>query len=73
MADIIKFTGNTILPEDPNGVLEKAKSWGLARVIIIGACESGEFVFGGSHSEIAESILLLEIAKRRLVAEADAP
>lgn len=32
--------------------------------VIVGQRENGEFVMGGSHSEIAESILLLEMAKR---------
>lgn len=71
MAEVLRFTGTTILPEPASGVLEKAKDWNLSRVVILGFTENGAFVFGGSHSEIAETVLLLEIAKKRLIAEAD--
>lgn len=72
MADILPFRGNTIIPDDPVDVMEKAKAWGLSRVVICGTTPEGEFIFGGSHSEIGETLLLLEIARRRLLAEADA-
>lgn len=71
MADVLKFTGLTTIPDEPANILELAKDWALARVVICGFTDKGEFVFGGSHSEIAETILLLELAKKRLLAEAD--
>jgi hypothetical protein len=67
MADILHFTGNTILPADPIEILEKAKAWGLERVVVLGWKEGGEFMFGGSHSEVAEANLLLDLGKRALI------
>lgn len=61
---VVPFTGITILPEAPETLLEKAKAWGLERVLVVGMTANGEFIMGGSHSEIAESVLLLELAKR---------
>lgn len=67
MADIIAFSGETRLPDDPAIALEKAKDWGLERVVICGWAQDGKFHMGGSHSEIGEAALLLDIAKKKLV------
>ena len=71
MAEIVKFPGITIIPDDPVEALEKAKSWGMERVVIVGFDVAGSLMFGGSHSELAETLLLLELAKKRLLDEAD--
>lgn len=71
MAEVIKFTGITVLPETAESSLEKAKAWGLERVVICGLTESGEFVIGGSHSEVAETILILELGKKRFLEMAE--
>lgn len=67
MADIIAFTGNTRLPDDPCDALDKAKAWDLDRVVICGWSKAGKFMFGGSHSELGEAALLLDIAKAKLM------
>lgn len=71
MADILEFTGNTVLPEDPSILLEKAKLWGMKEVLVLGFVEDGSLTFGGSHCEIAPLILMLELAKKKLLASAD--
>lgn len=71
MADILAFTGDTRIPDSPEDVLEKAKGWGMERVVICGWKPEGGFVIGGSHSEIAEAVLLLEIGKARLLRKAE--
>lgn len=69
-SNVVTFTGITTVKEPPEQVLEKAKTWGLTHVIIVGANEDGNFVWGGSYSD-AESIhFLLECAQAQLIAEA---
>lgn len=68
--EVVPFPGNTILPEAPNSILEKAKTWGLERCLVIGWDDNGEFIHGGSHCDIAGNILLLELAKKRQLDEA---
>lgn len=67
MGEVVSFTGITTVPEDPAATLEKAKSWGLARVIIIGANDEGELLFGGSLSDVPEMAWLLDKAKQCLM------
>lgn len=71
MAEVLKFSGITRIPDDPVVALEKAKAWGLERVVIAGWSKDGEFIFGGSHSEISDTLLILEIARKRLMEAAD--
>lgn len=70
-ADVVRFPGNTIVPDAPEVALEKAKSWGLERVVICGWTTGDKFIIGGSHSEIAEAVFLLEFGKKRLLEQAD--
>ena len=67
MAQIIAFTGTSRLPDDPSDALEKAKKWDMERVVICGWKKDGGFVMGGSHSEVGEAALLLDIAKIKLL------
>ncbi len=71
MADIIPFDGYTTVPMSPEDILEKAKDWNLAEVLILGWSEAGGFVFGGSHCEIAGHIHLCEKAKFELLKATD--
>ena len=71
VAEIFAFTGITRLPDDPAAALEKAKGWGMTRVVICGWTEEGSFHFGVSHSELGEALLLLELCKRQLLAVAE--
>jgi hypothetical protein len=73
MAEILAFTGNTIIPDTPENALEKAKAWGMTRVVICGLDSSGELIFGGSHSEIPETLLVLSLSVKRLLEAADGP
>jgi len=68
MSEVVSFTGVTRLPEAPETILEKAKAWKMTRCLVIGWNENGEFVYGGSHCEMAENVLLLEIAKKHHLA-----
>ena len=64
MAEIIKFSGLTSLPEPPKTLLQKAKKWGMKKCIVIGTDAEGKTIFGGSFSDAAEIVLLLELAKK---------
>lgn len=69
MGDVTRLPTITTVPEPPDQMLEKAKEWGLERVIIIGANENGELIWGGSFSEVDGILLLLEMAKRELLTD----
>lgn len=71
MAEVVRFPGITRIPDDPSVALEKAKYWGMSRVVIVGWDADGALIFGGSHSELAETMLLLELAKKRLLETVD--
>ena len=67
-ADVVSFTGETTLDEPPAGLLEKAKDWGMVRCLVIGTHEDGSLAIGGSFSDVGEMLLLLERAKRDVLA-----
>ncbi len=67
-AEIIKFTGITSIPESPEITLEKAKHWNMDRCLILGWHTDGQFMIGGSFSEMGEMLILLEKAKQHLMA-----
>lgn len=67
MADAIKITGLiTTVPEAPSDLLEKAKSWGAARVLVIAETEDGQLMWGGSFGDAAGINWLLDLAKTDL-------
>lgn len=68
MGELIQFSGITCVPEPPEGVLEKAKSWGMDRCLVLGFTEDNETRFGGSFSQLGDMLILLELAKRNLLA-----
>ncbi len=67
-AEVVPFPGDTKIDEPPEGVLEKAKAWGMERCIVLGWKEDGTFCFGGSFSELGEIILLLRSGEHHLMA-----
>ena len=67
--NVIPFTGKTTLPTDPDQVLAGAKGK-LGRVLVIGfegSDTGGRLYLAGSHSEVGDALLLLELAKRYFV------
>lgn len=52
MGEVVPFTGITCVEEPPEQVLEKAKEWGLEKVVIVGLTADNELIVGGSFSEI---------------------
>lgn len=72
-ADIVDFPGVTILPLEPDKVLEAACHQGLKAVLIIGRGEEGQLYLAGSHSDVGEMLILVERAKSRFVAMAEEP
>lgn len=67
-AQIIPLGTVTCVDEPPDTLLEKAKAWGMDRCVVLGFDENGGFYFGGSFSNLAEIVLLLEAGKHRLMA-----
>ena len=63
--NVLFFTGATSIPLDPDRVLEAAKGK-LERVMVLGFTEENLYV-ASSHTEIAEAVLLLELAKDQLL------
>ena len=69
MGDVTILPTITTAPEPPNQVLEKAKEWGLERVVIVGADENGNLKWGGSFSEVEGILLLLEVVKFEILTD----
>lgn len=67
MADILRFTGTTINDGLSEDALETAKGWGMERCVIIGFDQDNKLKFGGSTSDIAQIVMLLELAKARII------
>ena len=64
MADILHWSGLTVLPETPKNLLKKASKWGMERCIVIGYDKDNKMILGGSFSEAADIVMLLEMAKQ---------
>jgi hypothetical protein len=71
MPDTLKFTGNTTLPISAESLLEDAKGWEMDKCLVLG-WKDGEFVFGGTHCQVGENLLLLEVARTKLIEVANA-
>lgn len=65
--NVLEFTGDWYGEMSPGDLLEKAKSWGSARILVIGYTEDGEVTGGSSVPEVGEIILLLERFKLKLL------
>ncbi len=72
MTNVVDFGGVTRLPTDPDRIL-KAADGKLETAVVIGwqKDDSGQFYFASSEPNSAEVIMLLEIAKRRLLESMD--
>lgn len=71
MADVLKFSGNTTLPISADSILEDAKGWGMTKCLVLG-WQDGKFIFGGTHCEVGENLLMLEVARTKLIEMAHA-
>lgn len=63
---VLQYTGTTLIPTEPDKVLEAAKGR-LKRVTIIGEDDNGSFYFAASHSDGPENLWALEMAKHKLL------
>lgn len=68
MSKILPFNGKTIVPLDPDHVLECAKGK-IQDLIIIGREPNGEYYFASSFCSISEHLLLLERFKQAILKE----
>ena len=66
-SNVVAFTGQTTVDEPPEQALEKAKSWGLTRVVIVGEDEDGNLKWGMSFGDAATINWLLDLAKYDLI------
>jgi hypothetical protein len=65
-AAIIEFPGATFLDLEPERVLDGAKDR-LESVLVIGFDKDGQLYMAGSESDAGAMLLLLELAKARLM------
>lgn len=72
-AEIVHLGTVTCVIEPPEQVLEKAKAWGMDRCLILGFDEDGALHMGGSFSNLAEMVLLLEAGRHRLMSGGNPP
>ena len=63
---MIDFRGETLLPVEPDRVLEKAVGQ-LVQAVVIGRHKDGSFYIASSESYGPNIMWLLELAKKRLV------
>ncbi len=67
MGEVVEMTGLvTSIPEPPSDLLEKAKSWGATRAIVIAETEDGQLMWGASFGEAEGLNWLLDLAKTDL-------
>lgn len=67
MGEVLKFKGITTVDEPIDNILDKAKSWGMIKCVVIGLDENGALKFGGSLSDAGEIMIMLEAAKLDLI------
>lgn len=68
MTEILQFRGDTVLPINPENVLDGAKGRDLQTVVVLGRAADGQLYFASSHSDLAEVLLLLKRAEMQVVA-----
>ena len=66
MSNVLEFKGNTLLPIDPDKVLNEAVGK-LENVLVIGIGKDGELYLSSDNSSVAENLLLLKRAERFLM------
>jgi len=67
VGDVVRFTGITTIGCTPEEVLEKAKEWGMEACCVVGFDKDNVLQFGGSTSDVAQVILMLELAKNQMI------
>ena len=71
MGDILQFNGITKVDVPVDDQFKLAKEWGMTKCVVIGVNGDGELCFGASTSDAALINLLLDHAKRVLLADID--
>ena len=69
MGDVVRFGGDTIVPHDPDYILEAAKGQSLADVVVIGMHDpdNPSLWLSSSTSDVERVVYLLERAKRQFL------
>lgn len=67
MADILQFNGTTLHDLPVVQVLDAAKGKDLTSVLVIGLDQDGELYIASDNGRVAESVYLLERAKKYLL------
>lgn len=70
MSDVVKFTGITTLPTDPDKILESAVGQ-LELAVVVGVTHEGNFYFASSEADGAQVTWWLERAKYLLMQKTD--
>ena len=71
MGDVVGFTGITTIDCSAEDALEKAKEWGMDSCVVAGFDKDNGFHFGGSTSDIARIVLILELAKKHILEQSE--
>ena len=71
MGEIVELDVQTRLAVPSDRLLEKALASEVQHVVIVGLDPDGNFYFASSDAEVGEVLLLLERAKRILLADID--
>ena len=66
MAEILRFSGNTIVDTPPDSALEAAKGETI-KCLVLGWTKDGELWFSGSFSDIPEIAYLLDVVKTEVM------
>lgn len=70
-AKIIQFPGVTKVEISVDDLLEKAKLWGMKKVVVIGLDDDGDLCFGGSFSDVPLINFILDKAKFSMLDDGD--
>jgi len=63
--NVVQFPGITILPIEPDKVLDGAKAANLEYVLVIGKNENGEEYFASSDADVSIAFYWIELFKHR--------
>lgn len=68
--NVCMFTGETYLDIPSDRILKSAIDENIENVIVLGRDPEGRLYFAASSGDVAEILLMLEVAKRDLLDEA---
>lgn len=71
MGEVVELDVQTSLPIPSEKLLQKAIDNGVTNVVIIGYDPDGKFYIASSDASCGDVLWLLEVAKKRLLAEAE--